>query len=117
MAIFDDDQRGRFDQTGEIVRNPHLPYGWRRDEPISLSRLLHYGKAWRSATLRELDPSRSPQTLPDLRSSVLRALSRIASQSWRSDLRQIWSRTIERNRRCSRAYFEDFAIEERPKMV
>ncbi len=32
----------------------------RRDAPISLSRLLGYGKAWRSAALRELDPSRSP---------------------------------------------------------
>ena len=45
------------------------------------------------------------------------ALSRITSQSWRSDLRQIWSRTIEQNRTRSRAYIEDFAIEERPKMV
>ena len=24
MAIFDDDERGRCDQTGEIVHNPHL---------------------------------------------------------------------------------------------
>ncbi len=41
MGIFDDDQRGRFDQTGEIVRNPHLPSGWRRDEPMALSLLLY----------------------------------------------------------------------------
>ena len=26
--------------NAEIVRNLHLPYGWRRDEPISLSLLL-----------------------------------------------------------------------------
>ena len=26
--------------NAEIVRNPHLPYGWRRDAPISLSLLL-----------------------------------------------------------------------------
>ncbi len=55
----------------EIVRNPHLPYGWRRDAPISLSLLLHYGKAWRSASLRELDPSRSPQTYRYLQNAVL----------------------------------------------
>ena len=36
LAIFDDDQRGRFDQTGEIVRNPHLPYGW-RTRPVALA--------------------------------------------------------------------------------
>ena len=35
----------------------------------------------------------------------------------RPTLRQIWSRTIERNRKRSRAYVEDFVIEERPKMV
>ena len=31
--------------NAEIVRNPRLPYGWRRDGPIVLSLLLHYGKA------------------------------------------------------------------------
>ena len=34
--------------NAEIVRNPHLPSGWRRDTPISLSLLLHYRKTWRS---------------------------------------------------------------------
>ena len=29
--------------NAEIVRNPHLPYGW----PIPLSLLLHYRKTWR----------------------------------------------------------------------
>ena len=57
--------------NAESVRNPRLPYGWRRAGPISLSLLLHYGKAWRSSSLRELDPSRSPQTLQYLCSSVL----------------------------------------------
>ena len=75
MAIFDDDQRGRCDQTGEIVHNPHLPYGWRRDGPISLSLLLHYDKAWVSSlrveTLRGLDPSRSPQIRHNLCYRVL----------------------------------------------
>ena len=47
----------------------------------------------------------------------LRALSRITSQSWGSDLRQIWPRTIERNRKSSQVYAEDFAIEERLKMA
>ena len=47
----------------------------------------------------------------------LRVRAEITSQFWRSDLCQIWSRTIERNRRRSRAYVEDFVIEERPKMV
>ena len=47
----------------------------------------------------------------------LRVRARITSQSWCSDLHQIGSRTIERNRRRNRAYAEDFAIEERPKMV
>ena len=47
----------------------------------------------------------------------LRVRSRISSQSSCSDLHQIWSRTIERNRRRSQVYVEDFAIEERPKMV
>ncbi len=28
--------------NAEIVHNPHLPFGWRRDEPIPLSLLLHY---------------------------------------------------------------------------
>ena len=62
--------------------------------------------------------SRGPQQSVSVISlQTLRALSRKTSQSWRSALRQIWSRTIERNRRRSRAYIEDFAIEERPKMV
>ena len=56
MAIFDDDQRR------DRPANPHLPYGWRRDTPISLSLLLHYRKTWVSS-LRELDPSRSPQNV------------------------------------------------------
>ena len=43
--------------NAEIVRNPHLPSGWRPDAPISLSRLLGYGKAWRSSALREFDSS------------------------------------------------------------
>ena len=47
----------------------------------------------------------------------LRVRLRISSQSWCSDFHQIWSRTIERSRRRSQAYAEDFAIEERPKMV
>ena len=53
---------GSMRPTREIVHNPHLAFGWRRDGPIPLSLLLHYGKAWRSSSLRELDPSRSPQT-------------------------------------------------------
>ena len=48
---------------------------------------------------------------------LLKVRSRISSQSSCSDLHQIWSRTIERNRRRSQVYVEDFAIEERPKMV
>ena len=59
--------------TQRSSATPRLPYGWRRDGPISLSLLLHYGKAWRSSSLRELDPSRSPQTLQYLCSSVLSA--------------------------------------------
>ena len=50
-------------------------------------------------------------------SGSVRVRARLTSQSWCSDLHQIGSRTIERNRRRNRAYFEDFAIEERPKMV
>ena len=57
--------------NAEIVRNPHLPSGWRRDGPIPLSLLLHYGKTWRSASLRGLDPSRSPQTYRYLQNAVL----------------------------------------------
>ena len=53
---------GSMRPTGEIVHNPHLHCRWRRDGPISLSLLLHYGKAWRLSSLRDLDPSRSPQT-------------------------------------------------------
>ena len=58
--------------NAEIVRNPRLPDGWRLDGLISLSLLLHYGKAWRSSSLRELHPSRSPQTLQYLCCSVLK---------------------------------------------
>ena len=55
MAIFDDDQRGRFDQTGEIVHNLHLPFGWRRDGPMALSLLLSIRKGMASSSLRALD--------------------------------------------------------------
>ncbi len=41
--------------NAEIVHNPHLPCGWRRDGPMALSLLLHYGKAWRSSSFRALD--------------------------------------------------------------
>ena len=58
----------------------------------------------------------SPWSSQRFAADSLRALSRITSQSWGSDLRQIWPRTIERNRESSQVYAEDFAIEERLKM-
>ena len=45
--------------NAKISRNPLLRYGWRRDGPISWSRLLHYGKAWRSAALCVKEASRT----------------------------------------------------------
>ena len=80
--------------NAEIVRNPRLPCGWRRDGPISLSLLLHYGQAWRSSSFRELDPSRSPQTYQYLSNAVLVldlwALSLMPHPHYNAQRQDVW---------------------------
>ena len=41
--------------NAEIVHNPHLPSGWRRDGPMALSLLLAIRKSMASSSLRALD--------------------------------------------------------------
>ncbi len=41
--------------NAEIVHNPHLPFGWRRDGPMALSLLLSIRKGMASSSLRALD--------------------------------------------------------------
>ena len=41
--------------NAEIVHNPHLPFGWRRDGPMALSLLLPIHKGMASSSLRALD--------------------------------------------------------------
>ena len=43
----------------EIVHNPHLPSGWRRDGPMALSLLLSIRKCMASSSLRVKDASRT----------------------------------------------------------
>jgi len=69
LAIFDDDQRRDRPQPPSVLR---VATG-RAD--FFVAPPLRYG-ASSSSSLRELDPSRSPQTLPYLRSNVLRLFPR-----------------------------------------
>ena len=41
--------------NAEIVHNPHLPCGWRRDGPMALSLLLAIRQSMASSSLRALD--------------------------------------------------------------
>ncbi len=41
--------------NAEIVHNPHLPSGWRRDGPMALSLLLAIRKGMAGSSLRALD--------------------------------------------------------------
>ena len=78
MAIFDDDPRRDRPSTtthAEIVHNPPLPCGWRRDGPMALSLLL-YDTQHRLVVASRRDASRTrPVALAtnvtvDLRRSV-----------------------------------------------